>query len=81
MVVYPLLIAASGLWFRVPLVWFMTLACEVAFGALLIVQPALRDPWHHALLVAVVLVMTGAATAFQVNRVRALSRCYERRGI
>ena len=81
LVVYPLLIAASGLWFRVPLVWFMTLACEVAFGALLIVQPALRDPWHHALLVAVVLVMTGAATAFQVNRVRALSRCYERRGI
>ena len=81
LVVYPLLVAASGLWFRVPLVWLMTLACEVAFAALLILQPALRDPWHHALLVAVVLVMTGAATAFQVNRVRALSRCYERRGI
>ncbi len=81
LVVYPLLIAASGLWFRVPLVWVMTFACEVAFAALLFVQPALRDPWHHALLVAVVLVMTGAATAFQVNRVRALSRCYERRSI
>ncbi len=81
LVVYPLLVAASGLWFRVHLVWVMTLACEVAFAALLVVQPALRDPWHHALLVAVVLVMTGATTAFQVNRVRALSRCYERRGI
>ena len=81
LVVYPLLVVASGLWFRVPLVWLMTLACEVAFAALLILQPALRDPWHHALLVAVVLLMTGAATAFQVNRVRALSRCYERRGI
>ena len=81
LVVYPLLIAASGLWFRVTLVWWMTLACEVAFAALMLAQPALRDPWHHALLVVVVLVMTGAATAFQVNRVRALSRCYERRGI
>ena len=81
LVVYPLLIAASGLWFRVPLVWLMTLACEMAFAALMVLQPAMRDPWHHALLVAVVLVMTGAATAFQVNRVRALSRCYERRGI
>ena len=81
LVVYPLLIAASGLWFRVPLVWLMTLACEAAFVTLLILQPALGDPWHHALLVVVVLLMTGAATAFQVNRVRALSRCYERRGI
>ena len=79
LVVYPLLIAASGLWFRVSLVWLMTLAAEVAFAALLMLQPGLRDPWHHALLVATVLLMTGAATAFQVNRVRALSRFYERR--
>ena len=79
LVVYPLLIAAAGLWFRVKLVWLMTLATEVAFAALLILQPGLRDPWHHALIVATVLLMTGAATAFQVNRVRALSRFYERR--
>ena len=79
LVVYPLLIAASGLWFRVSLVWLMTLAAEVAFATLLMLQPGLRDPWHHALLVATVLLMTGAATAFQVNRVRALSRFYERR--
>ena len=79
LVVYPLLIAASGLWFRVSLVWLMTLAAEVAFATLLMLQPGLRDPWHHAFLVATVLLMTGAATAFQVNRVRALSRFYERR--
>ncbi|MBC8113732.1 MAG: serine/threonine protein kinase [Candidatus Saccharimonas sp.] len=79
LVVYPLLIVASGLWFRVPLVWLTTLAAEVAFAALLMLQPSLRDPWHHALIVATVLLMTGAATAFQVNRVRALSRFYERR--
>lgn len=81
LVVYPLMIAASGLWFRVPLVWVTTLAAELAFAALLLAVPALRDPWHHALLVVVVLLMTGAATAFQVNRVRALSRFYERRGV
>jgi eukaryotic-like serine/threonine-protein kinase len=79
LVVYPLLIAVSGLWFRVSLVWLMTLATEVALVALLTLQPSLRDPWHHALIVATVLLMTGAATAFQVNRVRALSRFYERR--
>ena len=79
LVVYPLLIAASGLWFRVPLVWLTTLATEVALATLLMLQPGLRDPWHHALIVATVLLMTGAATAFQVNRVRALSRFYERR--
>ena len=81
LVVYPLLIAASGLWFRVSLVWLMTLATEVAFAALLMLLPDLRDPWHHPLIVATVLLMTGAATAFQVNRVRALSRFYERRGV
>ncbi len=81
LVVYPLLIAASGLWFRVSLVWLTTLAAEAAFAALLMLQPNLRDPWHHPLIVAIVLLMTGAATAFQVNRVRALSRFYERRGV
>ncbi len=81
LVVYPLLITASGLWFRVKLVWLMTLAAEVAFAALLLLQPGLRDPWHHPLIVATVLLMTGAATAFQVNRVRALSRFYERRAL
>ena len=81
LVVYPLLIAASGLWFRVSLVWLMTLAAEVAFTSLLMLLPDLRDPWHHSLIVVTVLLMTGAATAFQVHRVRALSRFYERRGI
>ena len=81
LVVYPLLIVASGLWFRVKLVWLTTLATEVAFAALLMLQPGLREPWHHPLIVATVLLMTGAATAFQVNRVRALSRFYERRAV
>lgn len=80
LVVYPLLIVASGLWFQVSLVLLTMVATEVAYFALLLLQPALRYPWHHALIVAIVLLMTGAASAFQVNRVRALSRFYERRG-
>ena len=79
LVVYALLIAVSGLWFRVHLVWITTIAVGVGFVALLLLKPSLRDPWHYPLLVLTVLVVIGAATAYQVNRVRSLSRFYERR--
>ena len=39
---YPLLVAASGLWFRVRLVWFTTLLAEAAYGALLL------DAWERS---------------------------------
>jgi eukaryotic-like serine/threonine-protein kinase len=79
LVVYPLMIVASGLWFRVSLVWVTTIASEAAFAVLLALTPDLREPWHHPLIVATVMLFTGAATAFQVQRVRALSRFYDHR--
>ena len=79
LVVYPLLITASGLWFRVPLVWTTTAVTTAGYLVLVGVKPTLGDPWHYPLLVVTVLIMVGAATAYQVKRVRALSRFYERR--
>lgn len=90
LVVYPLLISASGLWFRVPLVWITTVASAIGFGFLVAMKPDLgnrvgeiaRDvPAHYPLLVLTVLAAVGAATAYQVKRVRALSRYYERRPV
>lgn len=78
-IVYALLIVASGLWFQEQLVWCSTAIVELALGVLLLCRPALCVPWHYPVLVAVSLIAVGAATAFQVHRVRALSRFYERR--
>ena len=79
LVIYPWLITASGLWFRVPLVWTTTAVSAVGFLVLVGLKPDLADPWHYPLLVLTVLIMVGAATADQVKRVRALSRFYDRR--
>jgi serine/threonine-protein kinase len=78
-VVYALLIVASGLWFQEQLVWCSTLISELAFGILLVCRPQLTSPWHYPLFVVLVLAAVGAATSFQVHRVRALSRFYEHR--
>jgi eukaryotic-like serine/threonine-protein kinase len=78
-VVYALLIVASGLWFQVSIVWWTTLIVELAFAVLTLNQPLLQTPWLYPLLTALTLAVLGAATAFQVQRVRALSRFYERR--
>lgn len=78
-IVYALLIVASGLWFQEQLVWCSTAIVVIAFGALLVCRPQLCVPWHYPVLVALSLIAVGAATAFQVHRVRALSRFYERR--
>ncbi len=81
LVVYPLLVTASGLWFRVPLVWITTAATSVGYLVLVGLKPSLGDPAHYPLLVLTMLTMVGAATAYQVKRVRALSRFYERRPV
>lgn len=79
---YPLLIAGSGLWFQVPLVWFTTAMAELGFGVLLWVAAPVqlfhRQP-HHPILVAVCLAVLGFIVAHQVQRVRVLSRYYEQR--
>ncbi|HVX15053.1 MAG TPA: serine/threonine-protein kinase [Pirellulales bacterium] len=88
MIGYPLLIVASGLWFRVRLVWLMTLLAFTSYSVLAVdfyvwrtgelEQMALLDSDDHVYFL-VGLVAMGAAVAYQVQRVRALSRFYERR--
>lgn len=68
--VYPLLVAASGLWLDRRIVRAVTVACLAAFGTLLAVS-AERVPWHVATIVAVLVVVTAAITDFQMARVRA----------
>ena len=80
-IVYALLIMASGLWFQEHLVWWSTVIVEAAFGVLLVYRTELFNPWHYPLLVAITLVAAAAITSFQVRRVRALSRFYDRRPI
>ena len=80
-IVYALLIVTVGLWFHEQLVWWSTGIVEMAFGVLLLYRPRLATPWHYPLAVAVTLSAVGAVTSFQVRRVRALSRFYDRRSL
>ena len=84
---YALLIAASGLFFRVRLVWFMTLSCVLGYAVLLGVRQRLHAvaldedvPWQYPILFAVVLAVLGMVIAYQVFRVRVLNRYYRRGG-
>jgi len=83
---YPLLIVASGLWFRVRFVWFMTGLCLVSYGFLVfdfyyhsgreeLRQQFGTDPVRH---VDFVLAMIAVAlvVGYLVSRVRALSSYY-----
>jgi eukaryotic-like serine/threonine-protein kinase len=81
---YPLLVVASGLWFEVRLVWLMTTLCCLAY----LLVNKLRDvpleavgqpPAHYPYIYAVVLCGIGYIVAYQVERIRALSRYFERR--
>jgi serine/threonine protein kinase len=81
---YPLLVAVSGLWFRVRLVWTTTLLSEAAYAALLLVTYArgvtdAKDQWANIFMAA--LAVTGFVVAQQVRRLRAVSFYYEHRGI
>ena len=76
---YPLLVASSGLWFRVTLVWFMTGVCVAAYLALLLLRPELTEPIHYPVIFAMVLAVIGFVVAYQVYRVRVLSRYYDQR--
>jgi serine/threonine-protein kinase len=76
---YPLLIAASGLWFRVRLVSAMTVAClAVCIWLQLAGWLSSRQPGHYLGILIVVLLMTGGTMAFQVYRIRSLNRYFDR---
>jgi eukaryotic-like serine/threonine-protein kinase len=82
-VAYPLLVAVSGLWFRVPLVWLATALAEASFG-LLALDPWLRGTiWrhddHHPNIVMAAIAVTGFVVARQVKRLLVLSSYYEHR--
>jgi serine/threonine-protein kinase len=85
---YPLMIAASGLWFRVSLVWFTT-GLAVGCYLLLYAQSAIhwsrpfptwaRDTLSYANVYVAALVLTGFVVARQVKRILALGQYYENR--
>ncbi|MBI5396696.1 MAG: serine/threonine protein kinase [Verrucomicrobia bacterium] len=81
---YPALIVASGLWFRVPVVAVTTAAAVIGYVWLLAAecwrtgQTQVPQPHWHLMFLAT-LVLVGFVVAYQVHRVRALSRYYERR--
>jgi serine/threonine-protein kinase len=87
---YPLLIAASGLWWRVHLVWITTTLAIAAFSGLYL-DAALgwrdgRLEWHpspeleHSNIFVAGLALTGYVVVRQVKRILALGRYYEHRG-
>jgi serine/threonine-protein kinase len=79
---YPLLIAGSGLWFRVRFVWFMTALSLLSYG-LIVADFYLRrseefrsqfDPlFSRHVIFAISLVVLGSIVAYLVHRVRTLS--------
>jgi serine/threonine-protein kinase len=76
---YPLLIAASGLFSQVRLVWFTT---ALTLAAYLSLEWLRADPGpqpHYRYFFVAVLAILGFVVSFQVRRVRALARYYETR--
>ena len=74
LVVYPLLIVASGLFFHEGLVLFMTSVSLASYATFLWIRPEEAVPWHYPLIFAAILVVIGVVTSHQVHRLRTLSR-------
>lgn len=86
-VIYPLLVAASGLWFRIGFVWFMTGVSVVSYLALVAdfylrrtyLHATFDTGWDRHVYFVIMLLVVGAATAYQVQRAQALDRYYASR--
>jgi serine/threonine-protein kinase len=80
---YPLLIAASGLWFRVHLVWFTTVLAIASYGLLCAIAFANGGAaWYakqYPNIFIASLGVTGFVVARQVKRIWALTTYYENR--
>ena len=82
-----MIIVGSGLWFRVRLVWFVTVMSLISYAVLVVdfylVQVDLQQHFDRAydrpFFFGVMLFVLGAVVAYQIRRVRALSRYYETR--
>lgn len=73
-IVYPMLITATGLFFRESLVMFVTSVSLVSYATFLWYRPDEVTHWHYPLIFAAVMVVIGCIIAHQVNRIRTLSR-------
>ncbi|MBI5820658.1 MAG: serine/threonine protein kinase [Verrucomicrobia bacterium] len=79
---YPMLVVASGLWFRVSLVAFTTVVAALVYSVLVFdnyCRGAGQGQWNWHAIFVVALAIIGFIVAYQVRRVRALSRFYEGR--
>jgi len=79
---YPLLIAASGLWFRVRVIWFTTALAVLGYGVLYLHAYATKPDWgarQYPNIFMAALFVTGFALVRQVKRLWALSAYYENR--
>jgi eukaryotic-like serine/threonine-protein kinase len=86
---YPLMIAASGLWWRVTLVWITTLLATIAYCGLYVDTALTWRAGHvdwrpspdlqHSNIFLAGLVLTGYVVARQVKRILLLSQYYEHR--
>jgi tRNA A-37 threonylcarbamoyl transferase component Bud32 len=76
---YPLLIVASGLFFRVRLVAFMTVTCLLSYAALVVLnrEPIIRPQYN--LIYAAALAVIGFVVGFQAYRLRVLTRYFDER--
>lgn len=83
---YPLVIVASGLWFRVRFVWFVTVLSLLSYGVLMIdfywLRPELRvEPYaagDRHVIFAVAMIILAMIVAYLVERVRILSSFYSK---
>ncbi len=83
---YPLIIVASGLWFRVRFVWFITLLSLLSYSVLVIDFYYWRPELHKGMyagfdrhvIFALALLVMGSVVAYLVQRVRMLSSFYGR---
>jgi serine/threonine-protein kinase len=82
LIAYPAMIVASGLWFDVRIVWFTTAMAALAYGLLVLdsyPNDSLHQSPHHPAIFVVALAVIGFIVAYQVQRVRVLSRYYDHR--
>jgi serine/threonine-protein kinase len=77
---YPLLIAASGMFFQVRLVAFTAILSLASYGMLQWFRHE-DGPAHYPLIFAAALAVLGFIVGYQVYRVRVLTRYYQRRPI
>ncbi len=84
---YPLVIVASGLLFQVRMVYFTLLLSLLSYVGLVLLyyatpvtqRPVFDPDFDRHVYVLVGLTLLGCMVAYQVSRVRALSRYYESR--